>query len=64
MSGQSPAAQGLVVIIKPDTPAGRAAGDKRSQLMQRNGYDTATILYSPADPRFSPNSPTYIGPKK
>jgi RHS repeat-associated protein len=52
------------VIIKPDTPTGRAAAATRADLMRDNNYDPRVILYDPADPRFQPGSPTYIGPKK
>ncbi len=52
------------VIIKPDTPSGRAAAAKRAKLMKDNGYEPKIDLYDPADPKYQPGSPTYIGPKK
>ena len=52
-----------VRIIKPDTETGRAAADKRAALMRKQGYEPEVELYNPADPRFQPGSPTYIGPK-
>jgi hypothetical protein len=52
-----------VRIIKPNTPTGRAAADKRAGLMQQNGYKPTVDLYDPSDPAFLPGSPTYIGPK-
>ena len=51
-----------VRIIKPDTPSGRAAAAKRVELMQSHGYETHVDFYDPADPRFQPGSPTYMGP--
>ncbi len=53
-----------VLIIKPDTPTGAASAQRRSDLMKSHGYDTEVQLYDPADPRWQPGSPTYIGPKK
>lgn len=53
-----------VVIIKPDTPSGRAAGEKRAKLMEDDGYTTREIYYDPNNPAYQPGSPTYIGPKK
>ena len=53
-----------VRIIKPDTPSGRAAAVKRADLMTENGYNPTIDYYNPADPRFQPGSPTYIGPRK
>jgi len=53
-----------VRIIKPDTTTGRAAAEKRANLMRENGYVPTIDLYNPTDPRFLPGSPTYIGPKK
>jgi len=53
-----------VRIIKPDTPSGRRAAEKRENLMKEHGYETRTDYYDPTDPRFQPGSPTYIGPKK
>lgn len=55
---------GTYVIIKPDTPSGRAAAKKREVLMQSNGKRTMTIYYDPTNPAYQPGSPTYIGPKK
>jgi hypothetical protein len=52
------------VIIKPDTPTGRAAAAKRAKLMKDHGYDPKVQLYDPADPKYQPGSPTYIGPRK
>ncbi len=63
LADQPPEAMGMVVIIKPDTASGRRAAAKREALMQDEGYDTATILYDPDDPRYQPGSATYIGPQ-
>jgi len=52
-----------VRIIKPDTPSGRRAAQKRADLMKKHGYDPQVELYDPLDPRFQPGSPTYIGPR-
>jgi hypothetical protein len=52
------------VIIKPDTVTGRAAAEKRADLMKKHGYDPNVKPYDPNDPRYQPGSPTYIGPKK
>jgi RHS repeat-associated protein len=51
------------VIIKPDTPTGRAAGVKRADLMKENAYDPKVHLYDPKDPKYQPGSQTYMGPK-
>jgi RHS repeat-associated protein len=51
-----------VVIIKPDTPSGRAAAARRAELMRQHGYDPTVVLYDPTDPAYQPGSPTYIGP--
>jgi hypothetical protein len=50
-----------VVIIKPDTPAGKVAAEAREKLMQNSGYDTKTILYDPKNPAYQKGSGTYIG---
>jgi YD repeat-containing protein len=55
---------GTAVIIKPDTPTGRKSAAKREKLMEKNEKKTETILYDPKDPKYKPDSPTYIGPKK
>jgi RHS repeat-associated protein len=55
---------GTTVIIKPDTKSGRKSADKREKLMQDNGHKTEKIFYDPKDPKYQPNSPTYIGPRK
>jgi RHS repeat-associated protein len=59
--------QKIVVIVKPDTPSGRKAAQKRADLIERQGkkkgYVPVIDLYDPADPAFRPGSPTYIGPK-
>jgi len=53
------------IIIKPDTPTGRASGAKRADLLEKNSDLKPKIeLYDPEDPRWQPGSPTYIGPKK
>ena len=52
-----------VVIIKPDTPSGHAAADKRAKLMKDEGYDPRPVFYDPTNPAYQPGSPTYIGPK-
>jgi len=51
-----------VRIIKPDTPSGRRAAQNRKELMEKFGFETEIDLYNPADPRWQPDSPTYIGP--
>jgi hypothetical protein len=53
-----------VRIIKPDTPSGRRSAQKRKELMEKYGYETQIDYYDPTDPKFQPDSPTYIGPKK
>ena len=55
---------GTVVIIKPDTPSGHKSASQREKLMKNNGYKTETIYYNPKDPKYTPDSPSYIGPKK
>ena len=55
---------GTVVIIKPDTPSGHKAAAKRDKMMKDSGYETQIIFYDPTDPRWLPDSPTYIGPKR
>ena len=55
---------GTVVIIKPDTPSGHKAAAKRDKIMKDSGYETQIIFYDPTDPRWLPDSPTYIGPKR
>ena len=32
--------------------------------MEKEGYNTQTIYYDPLDPKYLPESPSYIGPKK
>lgn len=55
---------GTNVIIKPDTPSGHAAAQRRVDLLNQNGIDkTSIIYYNPNDSRYLPGSPTYIGPK-
>src|SRR5262249_7058604 len=52
-----------VRIIKPDTPSGRNAAQKRADLMEKHGYKPTIDLYDPSDAKYLPGSPTYIGPK-
>ena len=54
---------GTLVIIKPNTPSGHKAAQKRGNLMRGYGYKTQTIFYDPNDPTYLPGSRTYIGPK-
>lgn len=53
-----------VRIIKPNTPSGRDAAEKRAKLMRENGYNPTIDYYEPTDTRFQPGSPNYIGPQK
>ena len=55
---------GDYVIIKPDTPSGHKRAKNREKLMEKEGYNTQTIYYDPLDPKYLPESPSYIGPKK
>ena len=58
---------GTLIIIKPDTPSGHKAADRRKNLLMKNGYDKDEIkfiFYDPEDPKYQPGSSTYIGPKK
>ena len=54
---------GTLVIIKPNTPSGHKAAQKRGNLMREYGYKIQTIFYDPNDPTYLPGSSTYIGPK-
>jgi RHS repeat-associated protein len=51
-----------VIIIKPDTPSGRLAAQKRADLMKKNGYKPKPVFYDPANPAYLPGSRSYIGP--
>jgi hypothetical protein len=51
-----------VLIIKPDTPTGRASAEKRASLVERYGYRAKVELYDPLDRAYRPESSTYIGP--
>ena len=55
---------GTAVIIKPDTPSGHKSAAKRDKLMKDKKYKTEIIYYDPKDPKYNPDSPTYMGPKK
>ena len=55
---------GTKVIIKPNTTSGQKSAKARENLMQKNGHKTEIILYNPKNPKYQPDSPTYIGPKK
>ncbi|MBP1165006.1 hypothetical protein JOE44_001890 [Chryseobacterium sp. PvR013] len=55
---------GTNIIIKSNTPSGIKSATKRENLLKRNGEKSETILYNPKDPKYLPNSPTYIGPRK
>jgi len=55
---------GTYGIIKPDTPSGHRAAQKRLDLLRKNGKEGVIIYYNPSDPRYLPGSTTYIGPKK
>jgi RHS repeat-associated protein len=55
---------GTKVIIKPDTPSGRRSATAREAKMQDNGHKTEKIYYDPKDPKYLPNSPSYIGPQR
>ena len=54
---------GTLVIIKPNTPTGHKAAQKRGNLMRGYGYKIQTIFYDPNDPTYLLGSSTYIGPK-
>lgn len=55
---------GTKVIIKPNTSSGQKSAAKREKLMKDNGHKTEKVFYDPKDPKYKPDSPTYIGPKK
>ena len=42
----------LYVIIKPDTPTGHIAAQKRVELMKADGYSTVIVYYDPTNPVF------------
>lgn len=53
-----------LIIIKPDSPSGHKAAERRKELLNKNGYyDIIELFYNPKDPKYQPGSPTYIGPK-
>ena len=57
---------GTMVIIKPDTPTGHTAAERRIKLLKENFENPkfSTIFYDPTDIKYLPGSPTYIGPLK
>ena len=57
---------GTMVIIKPDTPTGHKAAERRVRLLKKNFENPkySTIFYNPTDVKYRPGSTTYIGPQK